>query len=271
MNTLKLTLAFSLAVAAGLMAGVSPARAVTMTPVIQTLATPELTAAQFNSMFKAIDAAPEISSDVNFYNTPGTAGTLRSQVFAGQDGTAAAGLYAYAYQLSVNSATNTAGEPVHIDSASWQFNATPAGTDFAGTGHATYAYVVKDHAIGNLIDPAGAAGGAIRTPTNLSWQPGQNIGAIRADYVDPSSQNGPLSGGDKSATFVVISKQPWSNQFQYAGVLSSNPQQGAPAVYSASGGPISPVPVPEPATILAWAGMAGAAVLVRRVRKARTV
>lgn len=238
------------------------------TPVIQKLSTPELTAKQFETLFKKLDSAPAISSDVDFFNSP-VAGTLRSQVFQGAEGTAAAGLYAYAYQLTVNDAKNNVGEPVHVDSASWQFNATPAGTDFTGAGEASYAYSIKDGPVGNLLDPA-AGGAAIRTPASLSWTPGEKIGTIRADYVDPSSQSGPLASGDKSASFVVISKQPWSDQFQYAGVLSSNPQEGAPAVYSASGGPISPVPVPEPATLLAWAGMAGAALLVRRVRKART-
>ena len=32
---------------------------------------------------------------------------------------------------------------------------------------------------------------------------------------------------------------------------------------------ISPVPIPEPSTVLAWAGMVGATLLVRAVRKGR--
>jgi hypothetical protein len=204
-------------------------------------------------------------------NSPAS-GTLRSEVFQGgkdaASGLDATGLYAYAYQISVNKVANSAGEPVHVDGASWQFNATPTGTDFAGVGKPTYAYVISNGQVGNLPDPT-AMGQTSIPPTNLSWQPGQNIGAIRADFVDPNSQSQPLGGGDTSGTFVVISKQPWSANFQYAGVLSSNPQQGAPAVYSASGGDISPVPVPEPATMLAWAGMAGAVLFVRRTRRGR--
>jgi hypothetical protein len=40
-------------------------------------------------------------------------------------------------------------------------------------------------------------------------------------------------------------------------------------VYAPQNGVIAPIPVPEPATFLAWAGMAGAVALVRRVRKNR--
>ena len=259
---------FALALGTGLslcLAAPSVGHAAAAKTTIQTLATPELTAAQFNSLFTPT-SSPVLSSSIEFLNTPG-AGTLRSQVFQGTG--AAQGLYAYAYQLSVNNTTNSLGEPVHVDSASWQFNATPIGTDFTGKGSPTYAYVVKDGAIGSFVPPVASSGEAIRVPTGLSWQAGNKIGAIRADYVDPATQTQPLSGGTDAAAFVIVTKQPPSDKFQYAGVLSSNPQLGAPAVYTATSGDVSPVPVPEPTTILAWAGMAGAVVLVRRVRKAR--
>ncbi len=77
-----------------------------------------------------------------------------------------------------------------------------------------------------------------------------------------------LNAGGNSATFVVISDQPFTHQ--YVNLQSPNPQIGTlTQVYSASGGTIQPVPVPEPSTVLAWAGMAGAIALVRRVRKSR--
>jgi hypothetical protein len=262
----KLTLALALGTGLTLcLAAPSASHAAATKTTIQTLATPELTAAKFNSLFTPTNS-PVLSSSIEFLNTPG-AGTLRSQVFQGTG--AAEGLYAYAYQLSVNNVTNTAGEAVHVDSASWQFNATPIGTDFAGQGSPTYAYVVKDGQIGAFVPPAAAGGEAVRVPTGLSWQAGNKVGSIRADYVDPATGTQPLGGGDDAAAFVVITKQPPSDKFQYAGVLSSNPQLGAPAVYTATAGDVAPVPVPEPTTLLAWAGMAGAVVLVRRVRKAR--
>ncbi|HEY2157371.1 MAG TPA: hypothetical protein VGH33_17215, partial [Isosphaeraceae bacterium] len=108
-------------------------------------------------------------------------------------------------------------------------------------------------------------------PSSLSWQPGSTIGSIRASYVDPMTSTGPLTPGETSATFVVLSTQPPATNFQYAGVLSSSPQQGAPAVFAPTAGTVSPIPIPEPATVLAWAGMAGAVALARRARKARLV
>jgi hypothetical protein len=263
----KLSLALALGTGLTLCLAVpSVSRAAGTQSTIQTLATPELTAAQFNSLFTPT-SDPALSSTVEFLNTPG-AGTLRSQVFQGTG--AAAGLYAYAYQLSLNNTTNNLGEPVHIDSASWQFNSTPVATDFANTGNKTYAYVIKDGAIGSFVAPSASTGENIRVPATLSWQTGNNIGAIRADYIDSTSTNPqPLNAGANAAAFVIVTNQPPSSQFQYAGVLSSNPQLGAPAVYSAARGDVAPAPVPEPATLLAWAGMAGAVVLVRRVRKTR--
>ncbi|MDX2037940.1 MAG: hypothetical protein SFX72_14935 [Isosphaeraceae bacterium] len=262
MKKLSLALAFGTGLTLSL-AAPSTTQAAGAKTTIQTLATPELSASAFNAMFTPTNS-PVLTSTVEFLNTPG-AGTLRSQVFQGTG--AAQGLYAYAYQLSVNNTTNDLGEPVHVDSASWQFNATPVATDFAGTGSNTYAYVVKDQ-IGSLL-AANPAGTGARIPTNLSWQTGNNIGVIRADYVDAGTQTQPLGAGEDGSAFVVITDRPPADRFQYAGVLSSNPQLGAPAVYSASRGDIAPQPVPEPATILAWAGMAGAVALVRRVRKNR--
>ena len=166
-------------------------------------------------------------------------------------------------QTSVKNVNNAQGEPTHVDGASWQFNATPTGTKFAGKG-TTYAYAVTNGAVGNLAAPSTGA-----TAPPVSWQPGQNIGSLLANFADSASGFKPLAAGQTSATFVVLSTQPPSSNFQYAGVLSSNPQPSAPAVYSPSAGSISPVPIPEPATVLAWAGMAGAVALARRARKAR--
>ena len=235
------------------------------TPVIQTLETPSLTSAQFNGMFKPIDSAPPLSSTFQFMGAP-VSGTVNSQVFEGQVGTPAAGLFAYAYQIGVNNVSSQIGGPVHVDSMSFLYNATPTGTDFLNLGHNVFAYAVKDGSIGGLTPPAASAGDIVRVPNTLSWQPGNGAGVIRAQYVDPASQTQALNAGANSATFVVISKQPFTQQ--YVSLLSSLPTTGAyTPVYSATGGNISPVPVPEPASLLAWAGLAAGAIFVRRVRK----
>jgi hypothetical protein len=236
-------------------------------PIIQTLPTPEMTSAQFNSLFQPIANAPPITSTFQFYGAQ-VSGVMQSQVFQGTG--AAAGLYAYAYQLGVNNVNDANGEPVHVDSASFQFNATPVGTNFLNQSKPAFAYVITDGSVGGLNLPQAAPSGTIQAPTVLSWQPGDKIGVIRAQYVDPDTQAPPLNGGAHSATFVVMSNQPFTQQFVNLG--GAEPTVGGlTAVYSATGGSISPVPVPEPATVLAWAGMAAAVVLVRRVRKNRLV
>jgi hypothetical protein len=262
----KLTLAIALGTGLTLTALAPVAHSAT----IQQLSTPTLGAAQFNSLFTPVTGTTVQTSAINFVGATG-AGNIQSEVFQGNAGTAADGLYAYAYKLSVNNVTNSAsGEPVHVDSTSFQFNATPTGTDFAGVGKPTYGYVITNGTVGGLTNGPNSDGSTALVPTSLSWQAGTKIGAIRADFVNPTTGALPLPAGNNSATFVVISSQPFTGTFQNAGVLSSDQQTGSNTiVYAPSGGTISPVPVPEPTTILAWAGMAGAALLVRRVRKNR--
>jgi len=265
MNKLK----FAIALGAGLVLGTVFAPAAHAS-TIQQLSTPTLTAAQFNNLFSPVSGASVQNSAINFVGA-NAAGTISSEVFQGNSGTAASGLYAYAYQLAVNNVTNTnSGEPVHVDSTSFQFNSTPTGTDFAGVGKPTYAYVVTNGTVGGLSNVPNTDGSTPLIPSSVSWQAGTKVGAIRADFVNPATGAQPLNAGNNSATFVVISSTPFTGQFVNAGVLSSDQQTGLNTiVYAPSGGTISPVPVPEPASILAWAGMAGAAVLVRRIRKNR--
>lgn len=270
MNKFSLTLALGTGLALGATAPAARASSsgtqTAQVPTIQTLSAANMSATEFNALFKPDTAAQ--TSTIDFNGAPNS-GVLASQVFTGgkdaTSGVDATGLYAYAYQVAVNNVTNAQGEPTHIDGASWQFNATP--TTLAGSP-TNFAYTIKDGAVGGLSAPTSDG-----TTPNLSWQPGTTIGSIRANFVDPMTQAPPLTPGETSATFVVLSTQPPASNFQYAGVLSSNPQTGAPAVFSPSAGKIgeiSPSPVPEPTTVLAWAGMAGAVMLARRTRsKAR--
>ncbi|HEY2159173.1 MAG TPA: hypothetical protein VGH33_26335, partial [Isosphaeraceae bacterium] len=156
MNKLSLALALgtglSLAAAPAARAAASAA-----TPTIQTLSSANMSAAEFNALFKP-DTSVQ-NSQIDFYGAPNS-GTLSSQVFVGgkdaATGADATGLYAYAYQVSVNNVTNAQGEPTHVDGASWQFNATPTGSSLAGTGTA-FAYTVANGAVGGLTAPTGGS------------------------------------------------------------------------------------------------------------------
>jgi hypothetical protein len=241
-------------------------------PMINTLATPTISASQFNSEFSPITGAPALQSNFELYNASNpVTGVIQSQV---EQGTGQfAGLYAYIYQVSVspNTTDKTTTAPVHLDGTSFIFNGTPVNTDLTGGGTKSSAWLVTGGAAGSLGAPLN--GTTPVAPDSLSWQANQSgtklSGTLRANFVNTGNNVPPLSSGNDSATFVVLTNQPYAQNF--VNLTSNTPQTGGlTAVYSAAGTVISPSPVPEPTTILAWAGMAGAIALVRRVRTRRT-
>lgn len=231
----------------------------------QALPVQEMTAGQFNTLFTPLDNAGALSSPFQLVGTSNS-GVVESQVFKGTG--AADGYYAYAYQLGVSN-VSTGDEPIQVKAASWNFNATPQGTNLLGQG-TTYGYVIKDGTVGGLTAPSAPDGQMIQVPSTLSWQAGKTTGNLTAQYYDANTGASSLSAGNNGATFVVLTKQLFNTQ--YAGILSPDPQTGAPpSVYAPTGGPIEPIPIPEPTTLLAWAGLAGGLALARRVRRARAV
>jgi len=255
---------FALAVGAGLVLSLA-GPSVHATPIVQQLATPTMTAAEFNSLFQPV-AAP-IMSPYQFMNTP-TTGMVDSQVFQGTG--AAAGLYAYAYQIAVNNVTDVNGQPTSVNSASLAFNSTPTPASFTTGGTPSSVYVVSDGQVGGINLPQAAPGSVIQAPTSVAWMPGTKTGALTFQYLDPAQNTGPLQAGANSATIVVLTTQPYTTQ--PVSLQNADPQIGDPTyptAYSAQGGVIQEVPVPEPATALAWAGMIGAVALVRHVRRNR--
>jgi hypothetical protein len=233
----------------------------------QALPAPPMTATQFNQLFAPIANAPAMSSPFSLDGAP-TSGAIQSQVFQGINGTSAAGLYAYVYQIGVNNVTNSDGEPVHVDSFATEFNSTPVQSTLLGANNPAYAYSITGGPVGGLTQAA--AGQAIQAPSSILWQAGQKIGTIRAQFVDATSGSGPLNAGAGSSTFAVITNVPYTQHL--VSLQAATPQIGTPpSVYAAANGTIQPVPLPEPATVLAWAGMAGAVVLARRLRRRRVV
>jgi len=255
---------YALALGAGLVLSLAGPSA-TAAPIVQQLSSPSMSAAQFNSLFKPIDGVAPITSTYQFMNTP-TTGMVQSQVFKGTG--SAAGLYAYAYQIAVNNVTDVNGQPTSVNSATLAFNATPAVANFSGaSGPGSATYVISDGKVGGIDLPNAAPGSIIQSPTSVAWMPGSKTGALTFQYLDSTKDAGPLQPGGNSATIVVLSTQPYVNQ--PVSLQNANPQITYPTAYSAQGGDIHEVPVPEPTTVLAWAGMIGAVALVRQVRKSR--
>src|SRR5467141_399073 len=110
----KFTLAFALGT--GLTLSLA-APNVNADPMINSLATPTISAAQFNSEFTPSTKA--LTSNFQLYNASNpVTGVIQSQV---EQGTGKyAGLLAYVYQVSVspNTTDTTTGVPVHLDGTS---------------------------------------------------------------------------------------------------------------------------------------------------------
>jgi hypothetical protein len=270
----KLTLAFALGTGLTLSLAVPTVKA---DPIINTLTTPSISASDFSKDFTPISNAPAMTSNFQLYGASNpVTGVMQSQVFQGTG--AYAGLYGYAYQVSVSpnvTSSSTGGAPVHLDGTSFVFNGTPVGADLTGSGTKSSAYLITNGPIGSMTAPLNGTTGV--APNSLSWQADnygtatdpKYAGTLRANFVNTGAMVPPLNSGSDSATFVVLTNQPYAQNF--VNVTSNTPQTGGmTSVYAANGTVISPSPVPEPTTILAWAGMAGAVALVRRVRKGRT-
>lgn len=255
----KITLA--LALGTGLTLGLTSPSARAST--IQTLSTPTLSATTFNDMYQPYNTA--ILSPFRFAGSNTDSGLIESQVFQGKAGTSAAGTFAYAYQIAVNPGSASATIPNHVDSTSFLYNATPLGSDLTGAGKTSYGYVITSGQVGGLNLPGTQA------PTSLSWQadPQTGTGVIRAQFVDPTTQAQALAAGGNSATLVLISNQLPNSTNPTVNVGGAAATTTVPVAYSVSPGSVQPIPVPEPATLFAWAGMVGAFAVARRVRKHR--
>ncbi len=255
---------FALALGAGLVLSLA-GPSVHATPIVQQLSTPTMTAADFNSLFQPV--ADPIMSPYQFMNTP-TTGMVESQVFQGTG--SAAGLYAYAYQIAVNNVSDNNGQPTSVNSATLAFNSTPTPASFTSGSTPSAVYVVTDGQVGSINVPQAAPGSVVQTPTSVAWMPGTKTGALTFQYLDAAQNTGPLQAGATSGTIVVLSNQPYTTQpvsLQNADPqITSTTNPNYPTAYSAQGGTIQEVPAPEPATVLAWAGMIGAVALVQHVR-----
>jgi hypothetical protein len=259
---------YAIALGAGLVASLA-APAVQAGPIVQSLTTANLSAAQFDNLFTPVTTV--LSQNYSFENT-GTAGVVQSQVFQGTG--AEQGVYAYAYQFKVNNATDvTTGEPTSVNSVSMLFNATPVATSLTGASSSTNpgAYVITNGTIGSLSASVAPSGSSVQSPSQIVWQPGTTTGSLTFQYLNPATGAGPLAAGATSGTIVVLSTQPYSQQNVFVSLQNPEPQNGYPVAWSPTKGPIEEVPAPEPATVLAWASVIAALTVGHRFRHARKV
>jgi hypothetical protein len=261
----KITYAFALG--AGLVLSLTgpsaQAAAITNSDTVQTLTPTQMSASMFNSLFTPSTAV--LTEPYAFMNTP-NAGVVESQVFTG-DANSTQGLYAYAYQIGVNKVNDTSiNQPTSVNSASTLFNATPVGTNLTGAG-TTYAYVITNGQVGGINVPQAAPNSTVQTPSSIAWLPSSSTGSLTFQYLNPTTHTGPLGAGALSGTVVVISTQPFTQQ--YVSLQNPEPQTVYPKAYSPTPGSINQIPAPEPATFLAWTGVIAGLALGERFRRTR--
>lgn len=253
--------ALVLALGAGLAASTAHAAPSSAAASFTTLGTKDITADEFNSLFTPVNSG--ILSPFKFAGSENDSGLIESQVFKYNGETAnGSPLYAYAYQVAVHP-TAAGGDPAHVDSLSFKFNATGLSADPNNATSPTYGYLISDGKVGDL-NLSGT-----QAPTSLSFQPDATSGYIRAQYVDPATGVGPIGPDTNSATFVLLSNKPPAATLPTVNVGGPEATVSLQKAYVPQPGTIEPAPVPEPATVLAWAGMLGAAAVARRARKAR--
>ncbi len=265
MNKFTFALALGAGLALNLATPTVDAGSMTSTTTVQDLQPTSLSASQFNSDFTPITGVAALNNQFSFLNTASPAGTVESQVFQGTG--AEAGLYAYTYQIDVNNVKDTTSQPIGVNSTAMYFNATPTLASLVKGDAPSSVYLVNG-AIGGMNAPTMTGGSAVG-PSQVLWQPGTLTGSLTFQYLNASSNTGPLMAGINSGTIVVLSTQAPSSSQLLVSLQSPDPQNGYPQVYSPSAGTIQQVPAPEPATVIGWAGVLGAVAMARRIRRNR--
>ena len=113
--------------------------------------------------------------------------------------------------------------------------------------------------------PQAAPGSVVQVPSSIAWLPSTTTGSLTFQYLNPTTNTGPLAAGAMSGTIVVITTQPFTQQF--VSIQNPEPQTLYPKAYSPTGGTIDQVPAPEPATVLAWASVIAGLAVGRRFRR----
>ena len=185
---------YALALGAGLVLSLAAPNA-QADPIVQSLTTADMSASQFNSLFTPTPGIAALTQNYSFINT-GTAGTVTSQVFTGTG--AATGVYAYAYQFTVNNATDSTTEGTdqrqqHIDAVQ-----RDPGCHRASRARMPRPMWSRDGAVGSLAMPAGGSGMGVQSPSTIAWQPGTSTGSLTFQYLNPTTGTGPLAAGATS-------------------------------------------------------------------------
>ena len=105
----------------------------------------------------------------------------------------------------------------------------------------------------------------VQTPASIAWLPSSTTGSLTFQYLNPTTNSGPLAAGALSGT--SSSSRPSRSLSSMLAFKILSRKRSYPKAYSPTAGTISPVPAPEPATVLAWAGVLAGVAIGRRFRR----
>ena len=220
---------YALALGAGLVLSLAAPNA-QADPIVQTLTPTPMSASQFNSLYTP--STTVLTSSYDFMNTP-NAGVVESQVFTG---TRRGGGHVR-LRLSVRRQQRHG----HVDPAAHQrqqrvdaVQRDPGRHRLHAHGH-EHVCLRGDQRSGRRHQPARRrAGNVVQTPSSIAWLPGSTTGSLTFQYLNPTTNTGPLAAGALSGTIVVISTQPFTQQ--YVSVQNPEPQTLYPKAYSPTAG-----------------------------------
>ncbi len=105
---------------------------------------------------------------------------------------------------------------------------------------------------------------------NAGVVPTTTTGSLTFQYLNPTTNSSPLLTVSTSATMIVITANPFTQE-QYVSVQNYEPQTGYPLADSPADTARELVPVPEPGTIFTWGAALAAIAIGQRDRRNRVI
>lgn len=192
-----------------------------------------------------------------------------NQVFQGRPGTIADGVFAYAYQINSRTLNGGNKQFKDLEGVRMAFNSTPLNTRPVTGSDGFVAQITGP--VGDLKEPT-LANGALDVPGSFQFQRSSDengnliFGSLTATFTPR------LTPGKNSSIFAVFTNEAPEELATVnirGGEFVTTPDGQPPLVVSPKADAPLPPPIPEPSTILAWAGMLGAALAARRYRRRR--
>lgn len=233
------------------------------------LSSTRLSGGEFGTLFRPLALNSKYTGFMEKpFNLPaaGIDGMYRTEVFQGIPGGRADGLYAYAFQAS--SLMNNKKQINDLEGVRHDFNSSLVNTS-GFTNQSTHALEIStnDGVLGKFKAPT-MTSGKLDAPAALNFRILQDADGQLTQGSLTANFNDGLTPGQSSSIFAVVSKDAperlatvniRGGEFVDSGMK--------PVAWQPDSEGRIVVPVPEPASVLAWAGLMGAGLVFARARR----